>query len=74
MPPQPDRPVMYAYSCEHSSHLRQVRCPGCGKGLLIQRHGDHDPQMICRPAGFGLCEAAPLIDLLDREARREDEE
>lgn len=50
----------YAYGCGHSSYLRQARCPGCGKGLLIQRHSDHGPGVICRPAGFGLCEIAPL--------------
>ncbi len=60
---------MHAYSCGHASHLRQARCPGCGRGLLIQRHADHEPGLICRPAGFGLCELAPLEDYLDRRAR-----
>lgn len=22
----------------------------------IERHADHDPDLICRPAGYGLCE------------------
>lgn len=69
---QPDRPVTYSYSCGHSSHLCQVRCPGCGRGLLIQRHADHDPSILCRPAlGYGLCEMAPLAEYLDERARRE---
>ena len=54
---------MNAYSCGHRSHLRQFRCPGCGRGLLIRRHKGHDPSLICRPAGFGLCEALPLAEL-----------
>ena len=48
------------YGCGHASLLRQARCPGCGKGLLVQRHMDHDSSLICRPIGFGLCEVAPL--------------
>lgn len=23
---------------------------------MIARHEDHDPALICRPAGYGLCE------------------
>jgi len=57
-----------AYSCGHASHLRQSRCPGCGQGLLIQRHADHGPDVICRPEGFGLCELAPLSAQLDERA------
>jgi hypothetical protein len=35
--------------------------PGLGAALAvrIERHADHDPSLICRPAGFGLCEIAP---------------
>ena len=24
----------------------------------VRRHKDHDPSLICRPVGFGLCEVA----------------
>ncbi|MDE3075595.1 MAG: hypothetical protein KGJ86_09205 [Chloroflexota bacterium] len=30
----------------------------------IRRHADHDPELICRPAGHGLCELAPAGILL----------
>jgi hypothetical protein len=26
---------------------------------VLRRHGDHDPALICRPAGYGLCEVLP---------------
>lgn len=26
---------------------------------VIVRHADHGPEVICRPAGHGLCEPAP---------------
>ena len=52
--------VRYAYSCGCTSFLREARCPGCGRGMRVERHADHDPSYICRPVGFGLCEIAPL--------------
>ena len=28
--------------------------------LVLRRHADHDPTLICRPAlGYGLCEVLP---------------
>lgn len=28
--------------------------------LVLRRHADHDPELICRPAlGYGLCEVLP---------------
>ena len=26
------------------------------------RHADHDPALICRPAGYGLCEPLQVIE------------
>lgn len=28
--------------------------------LRLSRHADHDPGLICRPAGYGLCEVLVL--------------
>ncbi len=50
----------YAYSCGCASRIFEARCPACGQGMRIQRHADHDASWLCRPAGFGLCEIAPL--------------
>ena len=43
--------------------------PDLGEALAvrIERHADHDPSLICRPAGFGLCELAPLHAQQSRE-------
>jgi hypothetical protein len=27
--------------------------------LKLTRHADHDPVLICSPAGYGLCEVLP---------------
>lgn len=41
---------------------------------LIARHVDHDPNLICRPAGNGLCEPfMVVVPQPDDEASEEDE-
>ena len=41
----------------------------------IRRHADHDPSLICRPAGYGLCElaspGAALVPWRELRPRRE---
>jgi hypothetical protein len=41
---------------------------GAALAVRIERHADHDPSLICRPAGFGLCELAPLHAQLQEES------
>ena len=33
----------------------------------IERHGDHDPDLPCRPIGAGLCEVATADAVLSHE-------
>ena len=44
-------------SLRDSGHDCQDRACTCCFG--VTRHADHDPLLICRPAGFGLCEVLP---------------